>query len=86
MKVPVAPSLRIEASAGTAGAHSSLYLSEKIWAPFGMEQDAIWMTSHTGQDIGGKRVLPTGWVAPGAPLATGTTTIWRAHSSTASRV
>jgi len=31
----------------------SQYLSEKIWAPFGMEQDAIWMSSHSGQDIGG---------------------------------
>lgn len=31
----------------------SQYLSEKIWAPFGMEQDGIWMTSQSGQDIGG---------------------------------
>ena len=29
------------------------YLSEKIWAPFGMEQDASWLLSSTGQEISG---------------------------------
>ncbi|MGH6780789.1 MAG: serine hydrolase domain-containing protein, partial [Sphingomonadaceae bacterium] len=29
------------------------YLEEKIWKPFGMEQDAFWMLDAGGQDIGG---------------------------------
>jgi len=29
------------------------YLSEKIWLPMGAEQDAIWMTDRTGEEIGG---------------------------------
>lgn len=29
------------------------YLSEKIWKPFGMEQDAIWMLGETGSEISG---------------------------------
>lgn len=29
------------------------YLSEKIWAPAGMEQDATWILSRTGQEISG---------------------------------
>jgi CubicO group peptidase (beta-lactamase class C family) len=29
------------------------YLSEKIWAPFGMEQDASWLLGSTGHEIGG---------------------------------
>jgi CubicO group peptidase (beta-lactamase class C family) len=29
------------------------YLSEKIWAPFGMEQDGVWMTSASGKETGG---------------------------------
>jgi CubicO group peptidase (beta-lactamase class C family) len=29
------------------------YLSEKIWGPFGMEQDASWMLGDTGHEIGG---------------------------------
>ena len=29
------------------------YLSEKIWAPAGMEQQATWLLSSTGQEIGG---------------------------------
>ncbi len=64
------------------------YLSQKIWAPFGMEQDALWVEDIAGHErggccmsmtlrdygrvglfmlgdgmAGGKRVLPTGWVA-----------------------
>ncbi len=31
----------------------SQYLSEKIWRPFGMEQDAIWMLGDTGHEISG---------------------------------
>ncbi|MBS0333852.1 MAG: beta-lactamase family protein [Proteobacteria bacterium] len=29
------------------------YASEKIWKPFGMEQDAVWMTDPGGQERGG---------------------------------
>lgn len=29
------------------------YLSEKIWAPFGMEADASWLLSSSGQEISG---------------------------------
>ena len=31
----------------------SAYLSEKIWAPFGMEQDASWLLGSTGHEISG---------------------------------
>ncbi len=31
----------------------SEYLSEKIWAPFGMEQDATWLLGPTGHEISG---------------------------------
>jgi CubicO group peptidase (beta-lactamase class C family) len=31
----------------------SAYLSEKIWGPFGMEQDAVWMLGPTGHEISG---------------------------------
>ncbi len=31
----------------------SAYLSEKIWAPFGMEQDASWLLGATGHEISG---------------------------------
>lgn len=31
----------------------STYLSEKIWAPYGMEQDAIWMDDIAGHERGG---------------------------------
>jgi CubicO group peptidase (beta-lactamase class C family) len=31
----------------------STYLSEKIWAPFGMEQDASWLLGSTGHEISG---------------------------------
>ncbi len=64
------------------------YLSEKVWAPFGMEQDASWLLGSTGHEIsgcciqastrdmgrfglfmlgggmiGGKSILPEGWIA-----------------------
>lgn len=29
------------------------YLSEKVWAPFGMEQDATWLLGSTGHEISG---------------------------------
>lgn len=29
------------------------YLSEKIWKPFGMEKDAVWMVSDEGMETGG---------------------------------
>ncbi|CAN7496508.1 beta-lactamase family protein [Phenylobacterium sp. LjRoot164] len=31
----------------------STYLSEKIWAPYGMEQDAIWVNDAAGHERGG---------------------------------
>lgn len=31
----------------------SAYLSEKIWTPFGMEQDASWLLGSTGHEISG---------------------------------
>jgi CubicO group peptidase (beta-lactamase class C family) len=31
----------------------SAYLSEKVWKPFGMEQDAIWLLGSTGHEISG---------------------------------
>ncbi len=31
----------------------SQYLSEKVWKPFGMEQDAVWMLGTTGHEISG---------------------------------
>ncbi|MEP1595653.1 MAG: serine hydrolase, partial [Halieaceae bacterium] len=31
----------------------SAYLSEKVWAPFGMEQDASWLLGQTGHEISG---------------------------------
>ena len=33
--------------------HPADYLSEKIWAKFGMEQDAVWMLDQTGLELGG---------------------------------
>lgn len=35
------------------GKSLSDYLSEKIWQPYGMEQDAIWLTGPTGHEISG---------------------------------
>lgn len=35
------------------GKNLSDYLSEKIWKPFGMEQDASWILSATGHEISG---------------------------------
>ncbi len=29
------------------------YLSEKVWRPYGMEQDAAWITAANGQEFGG---------------------------------
>jgi CubicO group peptidase (beta-lactamase class C family) len=31
----------------------SEYLSEKVWTPFGMEQDASWLLGSTGHEISG---------------------------------
>jgi CubicO group peptidase (beta-lactamase class C family) len=36
-----------------AGKGLAQYASEKLWAPFGMEQDAIWMTDQAGYERGG---------------------------------
>jgi CubicO group peptidase (beta-lactamase class C family) len=35
------------------GKSVSEYLSEKIWAPFGMEQDASWLLGTTGHEVSG---------------------------------
>ena len=39
----------------TSATHKTLadYLSEKIWKPYGMEQDGAWMIDHRGQESGG---------------------------------
>jgi CubicO group peptidase (beta-lactamase class C family) len=37
----------------------SAYLSEKVWAPFGMEQDGVWMLGSTGHEISGCCVSAT---------------------------
>jgi CubicO group peptidase (beta-lactamase class C family) len=39
----------------TAATHKTLadYLSEKVWRPYGMEQDAAWMIDERGQEAGG---------------------------------
>ena len=39
--------------AKATGKTLSTYLSEKIWKPYGMEADAIWALSPTGEEIGG---------------------------------
>jgi CubicO group peptidase (beta-lactamase class C family) len=36
-----------------AGKGLAQYASEKLWIPFGMEQDAIWMTDQAGYERGG---------------------------------
>lgn len=36
-----------------AGKSLAQYASEKIWAPFGMEQDAVWMVDKAGLERGG---------------------------------
>jgi CubicO group peptidase (beta-lactamase class C family) len=35
------------------------YLSQKVWGPFGMEQDAVWMLGSTGHEISGCCVSAT---------------------------
>lgn len=35
------------------GKHLADYLAEKIWTPFGMEQDATWLLGSTDHEIGG---------------------------------
>ena len=39
----------------TSATHKSLtqYMSEKIWRPYGMEKDAVWMIDDRGQEAGG---------------------------------
>jgi CubicO group peptidase (beta-lactamase class C family) len=37
----------------------SAYLSEKVWRPFGMEQDGVWMLGSTGHEISGCCVSAT---------------------------
>jgi len=39
----------------TAATHKTLadYLTEKVWGPAGMEQDAVWMVDPRGQEVGG---------------------------------
>ncbi len=33
--------------------HLAEYLSEKIWAPYGMERSAVWMVDRAGEELGG---------------------------------
>ena len=40
-------------ASSATGKNLSDYLSEKIWRPFGMEQDASWLLGSTGHEIGG---------------------------------
>lgn len=40
-------------SRALAGKSLSDYASEKLWAPYGMEQDAIWMLDKAGHERGG---------------------------------
>ena len=40
-------------SRALAGKTISQYASEKVWGPFGMEQDAIWMVDRAGHERGG---------------------------------
>ena len=40
-------------ASSATGKTLSDYLSEKIWQPFGMEQDASWMLGSTGHEISG---------------------------------
>ena len=39
--------------ANAVGKGLAEYLSEKIWKPYGMEQDAIWMVDRSGSERGG---------------------------------
>lgn len=39
--------------ANAVGKNLAEYLSEKIWQPYGMEQDAIWMLDRGGKERGG---------------------------------
>ncbi len=39
--------------ANATGKSLSAYASEKIWKPYGMERDAIWMVDSTGKERGG---------------------------------
>ena len=39
--------------AKATGKTLSEYLSEKIWKPYGMEKDAVWMLNDGGREIGG---------------------------------
>lgn len=39
--------------AKATGKSLSDYLSEKIWTPYGMEQDAVWILNDGGKEIGG---------------------------------
>ena len=40
-------------ASSATGKNLSAYLSEKIWQPFGMEQDASWLLGSTGHEISG---------------------------------
>lgn len=40
-------------ASSAAGQTLSEYLSEKVWKPFGMEQDATWLLGSTGHEISG---------------------------------
>ncbi|AWL97874.1 serine hydrolase [Bradyrhizobium ottawaense] len=42
-----------------AGKSMSEYLSDKLWRPFGMEQDAFWVVDPAGQEYGGGGFITT---------------------------
>ncbi len=44
---------RYRLSRALAGKTIAQYASEKVWAPYGMEQDAIWMVDKAGLERGG---------------------------------
>jgi CubicO group peptidase (beta-lactamase class C family) len=45
--------------ANAVGRSLSEYLSEKVWQPFGMEQDAFWMVNSGGREYGGFGLIMT---------------------------
>jgi len=74
------------------GKSLSAYLSEKVWKPFGMERDAIWMLGATGHEISGCCISATlrdyarfGMFILGGGVAGGKMVLpddWLAHATT----
>jgi len=55
--------------------HLATYLAEKVWGPAGMEQQATWLLSKTGQEIGGccVQASPRDYARMGQFILNGTT-------------